>query len=63
MTITVGQIDDFNEGDKSALAASDATDFVLIPDYASSYGTTENGYKTQLAPKLINSTFPLIKPL
>jgi hypothetical protein len=54
MTITVGQIDDFNEGDKSALAASDATDFVLIPDYASSYGTTENGYKTQLAPKLIN---------
>jgi hypothetical protein len=54
LTLTVGQCDTFTDTEYTALGNSKATDFVIIPGSAGTYGGTESGYKTNLAPKVIN---------
>jgi len=60
ITLTVGQCQTFTDSDWAALGNSSVTDFVIIPALASSYGSTETGYKTQLAPIVINAINKLV---
>jgi len=48
------QADAFTEADWLALGSSPLTDFIIIPKDASSYGSNEAGYKSQLAPFMVN---------
>jgi len=52
--ISAGQAETFTNEDWQALANSPLTDFIIIPKDASSYGATESGYKSQLAPFMVN---------
>ncbi len=51
--IFVGQAETFTDADWQALGSSPLTDFVIIPKEASNYGSTEEGYKSQLAPFMV----------
>lgn len=53
MCIFAGQAEIFTSSDWDALAASPFTDFIIIPKEAAHYGATEAGYKTQLAPFML----------
>ncbi|MDP4206956.1 MAG: hypothetical protein Q8859_13290, partial [Bacteroidota bacterium] len=61
ITLFVNQVNTFTTEDWKALAESKITDFVIIPLSAKKYGSTESGYKTQLAPIIINTINQLIK--
>ncbi len=51
--IFAGQADSFTDADWQALAASPLTDFIIIPKDASTYGSNEAGYKSQLGTFMI----------
>jgi hypothetical protein len=51
--IFIGQAETFTDTDWQALGNSPLTDFVIIPKEASTYGSTEEGYKSQLAPFMV----------
>lgn len=55
MCIFAGQVEIFTAADWDALAASPITDFIIIPKEAAHYGATEAGYKTQLAPFMLQT--------
>ncbi|MDP4205290.1 MAG: DUF4855 domain-containing protein [Bacteroidota bacterium] len=55
ITLSVGQAQTLTSDDWDALASSKVTDFVIIPKAASTYGSTETGYKEQLAPVVIDA--------
>lgn len=50
----VGQAETFTDADWQALGNSPLTDFIIIPKEASQYGSTEAGYKTKLAPFMVD---------
>lgn len=52
--IFAGQAETFTNEDWQALANSPLTDFIIIPKDISTYGGTEAGYKSQLAPFMAN---------
>jgi len=54
MCIFAGQADSFTAEDWQAIADSPVTDFIIIPKEAAEYGASETGYKTKLAPFMIN---------
>ncbi|MDP4185427.1 MAG: DUF4855 domain-containing protein, partial [Bacteroidota bacterium] len=60
ITLSIGQTQTLSTDDWKALAASKVTDIVIIPAAVENYGSTESGYKTQLAPLMINAINQLV---
>ena len=55
-----GQVETFTADDWQAIADSPVTDFIIIPKEASEYGSSENGYKINLAPFMISVISQLV---
>lgn len=58
--IFAGQAEAFTDADWQALGSSPLTDFVIIPKEASSYNSSEEGYKSQLAPFMVKVVNKLV---
>ncbi len=54
MCLFAGQAETFTDADWQAIADSPVTDFIIIPKEAAHYGASETGYKTNLAPFMVN---------
>lgn len=60
ITLTVGQAKALTSDDWKALADSKVTDVVIIPSAVEDYGSTETGYKSQLAPLVVDAINQLV---
>ena len=60
MCLFLTQTSSFTDANWNQVANSHANNFVIVPQIASTYGSTESGYKTQLAPLVINVINKLI---